>query len=112
MTTDTKLWHVVIYRLMPGVTRERVQEIRDLFAAGVGQFDGLDWARSATNNSHSPRAAGWTEGVVLQFRDEAARDAYLQHPIHHQIEEAVGDTFYADAVVFDMNVAVPVEVQA
>ena len=109
MTADTKVWHVVIYRLFPGVTQERVQQVRDLFAAGVGQCDGLEWARSASNNSHSPRAAGWSEGVVLQFRDHAARDAYLDHPIHHRIEEVVGDTFYADAVIFDMDVAVPAE---
>ncbi len=40
-------------------------------------------------------------GFVVTFRDAAARDAYLPHPVHLEVAEAIGRT--ADRVtVFDI----------
>lgn len=81
----TKAWHIVLFRTQPHVGDEVVATVRRLFAGCVGKCDGLKWVRAGSNHSASAFAKGWTEAVVMQFRDRAARDAYLFHPLHREV---------------------------
>lgn len=98
-----KVWHVVAFRTRPGVTPEAVEEVRGLFEACVGRSDGLEWVQWGANTSTSRYARGWTEGFVMQFRDRAARDAYLDDPDHRRAGEAARARLYDDLVVFDLD---------
>jgi hypothetical protein len=102
--TAMKVWHLVIFRTAPDVTSDKVAEIRSLFEACVGPCPGLEWVRPATNTSQSRFAEGWTEGIVMQFRDQASRDAYIDHPLHRRAGQAAATDLYTDLVVFDMDV--------
>lgn len=99
-----KVWHVLVFRTAPDVTPEAVREIRAMFEACVGPCDGLEWIRAGSNTSASEFARGWPEGVVMQFRDAAARDAYLVHPLHQEISRIARGSYSTDLVVFDLEV--------
>jgi len=100
----SKVWHVLVFRTVPDVTPERVHEIRARFEECVGPCDGLEWVRAGSNTSPSEFARGWPEGIVMQFRDAAARDAYLVHPMHLAISKEARGSYYTDLVVCDMEV--------
>jgi hypothetical protein len=101
----TKVWHIVLFHTADDVTPERVEEIRGLFRDCVGPCDGLEWVEAASNDSKSQFAEGWREAVVMQFRDRAARDAYIDHPLHKRAGGEAARGYYTDLTVFDMEVA-------
>ena len=46
--------------------------------------DGMGEMRFGSNVSRKPFARGHTDGFTIDFRDAAARDAYLVHPDHQK----------------------------
>jgi len=100
----SKVWHVLVFKTRPEVTPALVEEIRAMFRECIGACDGLEWMRAGSNTSSSQFAEGWAEGMVFQFRDLAARDAFLIHPLHQAISEKARASFYSDLVVCDMEV--------
>jgi hypothetical protein len=46
--------------------------------------DGMGEMRFGGNVSPEPFARGFTDGFTIDFRDAAARDAYLVHPDHQK----------------------------
>jgi Stress responsive A/B Barrel Domain len=99
----SKVWHILVFRTAPEVTPKRVDEIRQMFQDCVGPCDGLEWVHAGSNTSHSPRAQGWPEGIVMQFRDRDSRDRYLVHPLHQKIEKEAQQNYYTDLVILDID---------
>ncbi|RWC47609.1 MAG: Dabb family protein [Mesorhizobium sp.] len=47
-------------------------------------IDGMDTVQFSANVSPEPFARGFTHGFTIDFRDTAARDAYLVHEAHQR----------------------------
>ncbi|MFD2057217.1 Dabb family protein [Mesorhizobium calcicola] len=47
-------------------------------------IDGMDTVKFSANVSPEPFARGFTHGFTIDFRDDAARDAYLVHEAHQR----------------------------
>ncbi|WP_214472027.1 Dabb family protein [Mesorhizobium sp. dw_380] len=47
-------------------------------------IDGMDTVRFSANVSPEPFARGFSHGFTIDFRDAAARDAYLVHEAHQR----------------------------
>lgn len=47
-------------------------------------IDGMDAVEFSANASPEPFARGFTHGFTIDFRDTAARDAYLVHEAHQR----------------------------
>lgn len=47
-------------------------------------IDGMDAIKFSANVSPEPFARGFTHGFTIDFRDAAARDAYLVHEAHQR----------------------------
>jgi hypothetical protein len=47
-------------------------------------IDGMDTVKFSANSSPEPFARGFTHGFTIDFRDAAARDAYLVHEAHQR----------------------------
>jgi hypothetical protein len=101
--------HCVFVRFRREVAPEERRAIFDQIAGLKGHIPGL-WAVHVGANV-SPEAGmdkGYSEGFVADFRDAAARDAYLAHVDH----QAVGRKLLAAAqggiegvLVYDIEVA-------
>jgi len=47
-------------------------------------IDGMDTVKFSANVSPEPFARGFSHGFTIDFRDAAARDAYLVHEAHQR----------------------------
>jgi len=74
--------HCVFVRFEGRVTATEREAIYDELRALEQQVDGLLAAHFGSNVSPEGLAQGFNDGFVIDFRDAAARDAYLVHPKH------------------------------
>ena len=74
--------HCVFVRFKGRVTPTEREAIYDELRALEQQVDGLLAAHFGSNVSPEGLAQGFNDGFVIDFRDAAARDAYLVHPKH------------------------------
>ena len=74
--------HCVFVRFRSSVTAADREAIYSELRALKQKVDGLVAAHFGTNVSPEGLAQGFNDGFVIDFRDAAARDAYLVHPDH------------------------------
>jgi hypothetical protein len=98
--------HCVFFRLRTDVSAAERAEILAGLAALVGQINGLLSCEVGPNVSPEGLGQGFDHGFIMDFADEAARDAYLPHPAH----KAAGSRLVAalqggrdGLIVFDMK---------
>jgi lysophospholipase L1-like esterase len=94
------LRHVVLFQFKESATPEQVQEVVDAFAALPDRIDAIEDFEWGTDVSVENKAAGFTHGFVVTFKDEAGRDAYLPHPAHQEFVKLVGPRLEG-VLVFD-----------
>lgn len=95
--------HIVLVKVRTEVAESEVSSAMAELGALVGEIPGLlsfVWGRN-----DSPEAAGksHTHGFIMEFADEASRDAYLPDPRHQKaaqglraIRESVGGVTIVD----------------
>ncbi|MBI4021666.1 MAG: Dabb family protein [Candidatus Aenigmarchaeota archaeon] len=89
--------HLALFRWKPDIPNaavdqalERVRRLQDV-CDGIDIFCG--------QNTH-PDAKGFTHGVVVVARDQAALDRYRQHPDHQDVAEKI-EAIEEDSLGFD-----------
>jgi hypothetical protein len=76
------LKHVVLFKFKDEATKEQVQEVVDAFSAMPKQIDAIAGFEMGTDVSVEKLSQGFTHCFVVTFKDAAARDEYLPHPVH------------------------------
>jgi quinol monooxygenase YgiN len=74
--------HVVLLKFAEEATPERREELAATFAelaTQIPEVRSLEWG---LNVSPEGLDKGFTHCFAIAFNDEAARDVYLQHPVH------------------------------
>jgi len=98
---DSKLLrHVVLFNFKDDLNQAQVREVVEAFAAlpgKISQIQGFEWG---TDVSVENKAAGFTHGFVVTFKDAPARDQYLPHPAHQEFIKLVGPRL-ENVLVFD-----------
>ena len=74
--------HVVLVRFKPDAD---VPAIFAALKALQGKIDGILAISAGPDNSPEGLQRGNTHGFTVDFRDAAARDAYLPHPEHQKV---------------------------
>ena len=99
--------HCVFVNFKGSVTATEREAIYDSLRALRHKIDGLVADHYGPNVSPEGLAQGFADGFIMDFRDAAARDAYLVHPDH----QAAGARLVAaleggigGLVVFDMEI--------
>lgn len=103
METKPLLRHVVLFKFKPEVTPAQVQEVVDAFGALPSKIDAIEDFEWGTDVSVEGKAAGYTHGFVVTFRDAKGRDEYLPHPAHQEFVKLVGPRIDG-VLVFDFFV--------
>jgi hypothetical protein len=103
ISRDSKLFHVVLYRVSPTASTKQLKRIEKRFRDLPKQVEGVVDVWAGKNNSKSRFAAGWTFGVVMTLTGRDARDSFLQHEAHLAISKDAADGFYDDVAVFDFD---------
>jgi hypothetical protein len=74
--------HCVFYSFRADVGQTERQAIHAELDVLRNVVDGMGEMRFGGNVSPEQFARGYTDGFTIDFRDAAARDAYLVHPDH------------------------------
>lgn len=100
--------HCVLLRFARSVNSTDREQIYGELRALKSKVDGLVAANFGANVSPEGLGQGFNDGFTIDFRDAAARDAYLVHPDH----QAAGGKLVSmleggvsGLVVFDLELA-------
>lgn len=74
--------HCVLFSYRADLSEAERQAIHAELDALRQVVDGMEGACFGANVSPEPFTRGYTDGFTIDFRDAAARDAYLVHPAH------------------------------
>ena len=77
------VFHVFAFQWKPDATEAQKAKAAQDIAAFQGQIPGLLETHIGPNIS--PRGKGYTFGGIMRFKDQAALDAYVQHPMHQAL---------------------------
>ena len=95
------LLHIAWLRFNPGVDARRIEQHFMACRALVGKVPVVRDLRCGANLSD--RAGGLTHGIVVTLPDHAALPAYLNHPAHLPVADAL-KTDVAELRVMDLQV--------
>ncbi len=80
---SASVFHVFAFQWKPGTSEAQKERAAKEIAAFQGVIPGL--LQTHVGPNLSPRGKGYTFGVIMQFKDKASLDAYVQHPAHQAL---------------------------
>lgn len=83
------LRHVVLFKFKESSSEEEVQKVVDAFRALPDKIPQVHSFEYGTNNSPEGLDGGFTHAILMTFKSEADRDAYLPHPAHQEFIEVL-----------------------
>ncbi len=93
--------HIVLLTLKSDTTEPQIQTLNDALLKMGKEIPGIEEISTGINNSPEGKNHGFTYGFIVRFRDAAARDAYLPHPVHRQVAGEYLRPIVDDVLVFD-----------
>jgi hypothetical protein len=97
----SQVTHVVLVTWKPGRGAAAEQVVRPAVAALGDAIPGIVSIVEGHSSSPEGLEDGHDYGFVITFDDAAARDAYLPHPRHRVVADAIGEGAER-VVVFDL----------
>ncbi len=96
---DGGVFHVFVFQWKANATEaDKARAAKDI-AAFQGAIPGL--LETHVGPNLSPRGKSYTFGGVMRFKDQAALDAYVQHPAHQALLKWLVPLI--DAIELDIN---------
>lgn len=80
---SASVFHVFAFQWKPGTSEAQKNRAAKDIAAFQGVIPGL--LQTHVGPNISPRGKGYTFGGIMQFKDQASLDAYVQHPAHQAL---------------------------
>jgi antibiotic biosynthesis monooxygenase (ABM) superfamily enzyme len=77
------VFHVFAFQWKPGTSEAQKDRATKEISAFQGVIPGL--LQTHVGPNISPRGKGYTFGGIMQFKDKASLDAYVQHPAHQAL---------------------------
>ena len=77
------VFHVFAFQWKPDTSKAQKEKAAKEITAFQGQIPGL--LQTHVGPNISPRGKGYTFGGIMQFKDRASLDAYVQHPAHQAL---------------------------
>jgi len=91
--------HIVLFRWTEGASQDAINnaiaELRNL----KGKIPGIVDLTCGTN--FSDRAKGYTQGLVVRFKDRSALEAYGPHPEHQRVVQNFITPIRAEILALD-----------
>ena len=96
--------HIVIMKFRPEVTPEQIDSLFGIIYSLQDRIPGIADVCGGRYSSPEGFNRGFTHGFIMTFRDEVARDKYLQHPDHMSAAQTLVPLI-AESVAFDFAVS-------
>lgn len=78
--------HILFFSLKNEATDYAIEKLKNTFLEIPCLIDGVISVEWGINNSPENKNDGYCYCVLMTFRDEAARNAYLPHPAHIKLK--------------------------
>lgn len=82
-TESASVFHVFAFQWKQETSEAQKDRAAKEITAFQGQIPGL--LQTHVGPNISPRGKGYTFGGIMQFKDKASLDAYVQHPAHQAL---------------------------
>jgi hypothetical protein len=93
---------MVLLKFKPEVSPARIEELFAWLKRLPERIDGMNYVAGGPYSSSEGLNAGYTHGFLVTFASPAARDAYLVHPEHERIKQALLECL-AGVAAFDFE---------
>ena len=80
---SASIFHVFAFQWKPGTSEAQKDRATKEISAFQGLIPGL--LQTHVGPNISPRGKGYTFGGIMQFKDKASLEAYVQHPAHQAL---------------------------
>ena len=80
---SANVFHVFAFQWKQGTSEAQKERATKEIAAFQGLIPGL--LQTHVGPNISPRGKGYTFGGIMQFKDKASLEAYVQHPAHQAL---------------------------
>lgn len=95
--------HLVLVKFKPEVDNDTIEKLFAQLEELKQLIGGISYFAGGPYSSHEGLNQGYTHGFVMTFDSVEARDAYLPHPEHERVKEAILP--HVDGVVaFDFEI--------
>ena len=94
--------HLLLMRFNAAISHQQLAIIQHGFESLEHSIEGVSGVEWGENNSPEGKNQGYTHSVIMNFRDETARQAYLDHPEHTKVK-ALFRPYLEDIIVFDYS---------
>lgn len=84
-----QIQHLVLFKIKPEVTTEKITELFKLLAQLQHLIGGITYFAGGQYSSLEGLNQGYTHGFVMTFESIDARDVYLPHPEHERVKAAL-----------------------
>ncbi len=95
--------HIVLFKVGSEVAGDRATRMLGEIVSLKNKITGVVSATAGVN--FSQRSQGYTHGLVMRFRDRAALDAYLSHPLHQAVVKEHIEPICPERVVVDYDIS-------
>ena len=95
--------HFGVFKFKEGVSETQIDKCFSVMQDMVGKITGLLSMENGPYQSDEGLDKGYTHGFIMTFDTIESRDAYLPHPIHEDVKDAVVP-YLEDLIVFDFTV--------
>lgn len=85
----SKVKHIALIKFKQGTSDEQIDQLFDQILDLTENVAGIEDYVAGPNSSPEGLNQGMTHGFIMTFSDAAARDAYLPHPEHERVKEAI-----------------------
>ena len=76
--------HIVMFKFKPGASEDSKAELVSNLDALYRKIEDIQAFERGLNNSKEGLDHGYTHLFLLTFKDETARDTYVEHPEHRK----------------------------
>ncbi|MBX9653705.1 Dabb family protein [bacterium] len=81
--------HFVMCQFREGTSQETIDDLMKKIHGMKGQIPGIIDIESGPHDSPEGMNQGYTHGFLVTFESPEARDAYLPHPKHEAVRQAL-----------------------
>ncbi|KAI9897930.1 hypothetical protein N3K66_006290 [Trichothecium roseum] len=97
------IYHIVLFKLRPGVRMSQVQDWAACGSAMLGQIPGLlQWHCGQPLAMTAYRARGYDMGIVAILENTESLQAYADHPAHQRVHE-MREALCSETLAFDFE---------
>ncbi len=94
--------HLLLLQFKQNAGQDRIDAMFSQFVGLKVRIDGIESIEYGTNQSPENLNKNFTHSVLVTFSDVLARDRYLVHPDHKDLEGVLLELL-ADLIVFDLE---------